>query len=305
MNQDSIGPVGLVAKATPGGPELLADIPGSQLDPPIVRLRLDVAYDGTDFSGWARQPDLRTVQGVLETGLGEVLRVPGGVRVACAGRTDAGVHARGQVCHVDIPLLPGIGQRLDEPARLLGQLHGRLPADLQVRGICPAPAGFDARWSALWRQYAYRVADPVSGFDPLTRRSVLWSHRPLDVPAMAEAARAFVGEHDFAAYCKHREGASTVRTILGIGWQRSPEGIAMHVRSDAFCHSMVRSLVGAFLAVGLGRWPVGRPAAILAGGVRVPGSSTAPAHGLCLEQVGYPPDEALAEQALRAKRWRG
>lgn len=304
MSQQSIRPAGPVAPATPGGPE-------PSVGEPILascdqlRLRLGVAYDGTDFSGWARQPGLRTAQGVLETGLGEVLRVPGGVRVACAGRTDAGVHARGQVCHVDVPDSPVLRTRLQDPARLLGQLHGRLPNDLQVQDIGPAPAGFDARWSALWRQYAYRVADPLSGFDPLTRGSVLWSHRPLDEVAMDAAAQAFLGEHDFAAYCKPREGASTVRTILAIGWQRGWDGLTMHIRSDAFCHSMVRSLVGAFLAVGLGRWPVARAGEVLAGRVRVPGSSVAPAHGLCLAAVGYPPDESLAAQAARSKRWRG
>lgn len=268
------------------------------------RLRLQVAYDGTDFCGWARQRGLRSVQGELEAGLAAVLRVPTDfpVRVACAGRTDAGVHARGQVCHVDLPAAVVAGISAD---RVLANLHGRLPTDLTVGAIDDAPAGFDARWSALWRRYSYRVADPQSGFDPLLRRATLWQHRVLDVPAMAAAAEPFVGEHDFAAFCKARPGASSVRTIRSLSWLRTAAGIEMEIVADAFCHSMVRSLVGAFLQVGLGRWPIGRPGEVLTAAVRVPGGGTAPAHGLCLAEVGYPPDPELAAQAALSKRWRG
>lgn len=301
MSRTDDEPVGIVAPATPGG-----------LDPFAVplRLRLRLSYDGTGFAGWARQPGLRSVQGELEGALGEVLRCPAPLRVAVAGRTDAGVHARGQVCHADVPAA------VAEPwaARwdlLVGKLNGRLPTDIRVRSVEPAPPGFDARWSAAWRRYTYRVADPVSGYDPLTRAMTLWHRRPLDPDAMTRAAAPFVGEHDFAAFCRAREGASTVRTILELSWSRAGAGawgygpVVMEIRADAFCHSMVRALVGVFLAVGDGRWPVTRPAELLAAAKRVPAVATAPAHGLCLAEVGYPPDAQLADQAVRSRRWRG
>lgn len=199
------------------------------------------------------------------------------------------------------------------------RLNGLLPPDIRVRGVAVAPEGFDARWSATWRHYGYLVADDPRGQDPRTRGHVLWHPRPLDAGAMHAAAAPFLGEHDFAAFCRAREGASTVRTVLGIDWRRADgmgapgavgapgtSGIVeLNIRADAFCHSMVRALVGAFLAVGDGRWPVSRPAELLAAGVRVPAIPTAPAHGLTLVAVGYPEPADLADQARRARRWRG
>ena len=277
----------------------------------LVRLRLDVSYDGTAFHGWARQPGLRSVQAELEGALRAVLRVPASVpvRVAVAGRTDAGVHATGQVCHCDVPAAAWEeGARPEEESAALGRrLNGLLPAELRVRHVSPAPGGFDARWSARWRRYEYLVADDPSDRDPRTRGHVLWHPRRLDVPAMDAAARPFMGEHDFAAFCRARPDASSVRTIHEIAWQRADgDGpVRFDIRADAFCHSMVRSLVGAFLAVGDGRWPIDRPAELLAAGVRVPAIATAPAHGLTLVEVGYPDEAELAAQAILAKRWRG
>jgi tRNA pseudouridine38-40 synthase len=279
----------------------------------LVRLRLDVAYDGTGFHGWARQPGLRCAQAELEAALRAVLRVPAGVlvRVAVAGRTDAGVHATGQVCHCDVPaevwraLVAAAGTE-GAAAVLRRRLDGLLPADLRVRRAALAPLGFDARWSATWRRYCYLVADDPAAQDPRTRGHVLWHPRPLDVAAMHAAARPFLGEHDFAAFCRARPDASSVRTVQAIGWRRREDGVvAFDVRADAFCHAMVRSLVGAFLAVGDGRWSGDHPAALLAAGARVPGMTTAPAHGLTLVDVGYPPEAELAAQAVRARRWRG
>ncbi len=276
-----------------------------------VRLRLDLAYDGSRFHGWARQPGLRTVQGELEAALTVLLRAPEQVRLACAGRTDAGVHARGQVAHADVPagLWAGLGSRgSDVPVR---RLAGVLPDDVRVRRVLPAPAGFDARWSALSRTYAYRVSDLPGGADPLLRSHVLHHTGPrngrLDVDAMNAAATALLGEHDFAAYCRRREGASTVRTLLELRWEREHDtGLAvMWIKADAFCHSMVRSVVGALLPVGDGRRPVSWPAQILAGGRREPDADVAPSVGLCLEHVDYPPDGELAAQAQRARRFRG
>ena len=273
-----------------------------------MRLQIDLAYDGGDFHGWAAQPDLRTVQGELERALRTVLRLDA-APVTCAGRTDTGVHARGQVTHVDVAeeslaALPG---RSADPAEevLLRRLNGVLPADVRVHGVRRAAAGFDARFSALWRRYCYRVADRPDGVDPLTRNHVLAWPRRLDVEAMQVASAALVGEHDFAAFCKRREGATTIRTLLDLEWQRRPDGVVEAlVRADAFCHHMVRSLVGCLLAVGEGRRPVAWPAEILAAQVRDPAVTVVPSHGLTLEQVAYPPDDEMAARADAARRVR-
>lgn len=322
---DHSGPGGLVgvqgSPGAPDGPHLPAD--------PVIRLRLEIAYDGAQFCGWARQPDLRSVQGELESALRAVLRIGADVpvRVAVAGRTDAGVHAVGQVCHSDVPAAAWAASRgrhvasptpvgdpggtPDSSLTVRRRLNGLLPPDLRVRHVGVAPPGFDARWSASWRRYSYLVADDPAGQDPRTRGHVLWHPRALDVAAMDAAAEPFVGEHDFAAYCRARGGASSVRTIHDIGWRRvgrsagATSPVEFSVRADAFCHSMVRALVGAFIAVGDGRWPVERPAALLAAAERVPVIATAPAHPLTLVEVGYPPDADLAAQAERARRWRG
>ncbi len=253
-----------------------------------MRLRIDLAYDGTDFHGWAAQPALRTVEGELTTSLATVLRVPS-VAVVCAGRTDAGVHARGQVVHCDVEASPDL---------LLRRLNGILPADLRVRRVVEAPEGFDARFSALWRRYAYRIADTPAALDPLKRRQVLTWPRPLDLDLMNQAGKALLGLNDFAAFCKLREGATTIRTLQELEWSRDHTGLAVAtVRADAFCHSMVRSLVGCLLAIGEGRRPPEWAAEILAAGARDSGVTVAHAHGLTLEEVGYPADDELAERA--------
>ncbi len=257
-------------------------------------MRLDIAYDGTAFSGWAAQPARRTVQGDLEAALATVLRLEA-VPVTCAGRTDAGVHASGQVCHADVP----VGT---DPADLSRRLVGVLADDVRVSSIVIAPDGFDARFSALWRRYAYRICDDPAAADPLQRHRVLVWRRRLDVPAMNAACGGLVGEHDFAAYCRRREGASTVRTLHELGWQRHGEGIVQaRVVADAFCHSMVRALVGASIAVGERRMPVEGPGQILDSGVRDPRTTVVPAHGLTLEEVRYPPAPQLAARAARAR----
>ena len=280
-----------------------------QADAPALRVRLDLAYDGTAFSGWAAQPSLRTVQGELSAALTTVLRSPQPVRVTVAGRTDAGVHARGQVAHVDLDpaawaALPGRSDR--EPgAALVSRLGGILPHDVVVRRAQPAPVGFDARFSATERRYLYRIADADALRDPLRRHDTVWWRRPLDVEAMDEAARSLLGLRDFAAFCKQREGATTVRTLLDFSWTRLPDGVLVAtVRADAFCHSMVRSLVGAVVPVGEGRRASDWPRALQAGGSRTAGIHVMPPHGLSLEEVVYPDDAELAERAVvtRARR---
>ena len=250
-------------------------------------MRLDLAYDGTAFLGWAQQPGRRTVQGTLQDALGVLVRAEP-PRVQVAGRTDAGVHARGQVAHVDLP------DAVAADRLLLRRLNGLLPEDVRVRRVSPAPDGFDARFSALSRTYRYRVADGAEHADPLRRHDVLTWVRPLDVDVMSAACPPLLGEHDFAAYCKRREGSTTVRALLRLDWARDAEGLlVLTVRADAFCHSMVRSLVGALLAVGDGRRPPAWPGGLLTRSARADDVAVAPPHGLVLEHVAYPPDDQL------------
>ena len=270
-----------------------------------MRLRIDCAYDGTDFSGWATQPGLRTVQATLEEALATALRTPR-VRVTVAGRTDAGVHARGQVVHLDVDpeLVDAAATRAgDEPLPTLARrVDGILPRDLRVRRITAAPDGFDARFSATWRRYAYRIADSLEAADPLVRRHVLAWGRPLDLEAMNEASAPLVGLQDFAAFCRRREGATTVRTLLDLAWTRDGAGNAVGtVRADAFCHNMVRALVGSLISVGEGRRPVAWPAEVMAGRRRDAGVHVIAPHGLTLEEVGYPADDELSAQSTRSR----
>ena len=270
-----------------------------------MRLRLDLSYDGTDFHGWAAQPGLRTVQGLLEDALAQVLRV-GHVGVTCAGRTDTGVHARGQVVHLDVEeealrALPTRSAATPVEA-LLRRVNGVLPLDVRVRAAVEAPSGFDARFAALWRRYAYRVADEPRLVDPLVRHTVLTWPRRLDLDAMNRAAVPLVGEHDFAAFCRRRDGATTVRTLLDLSWARDDTGLAVaHVRADAFCHNMVRALAGCLVAVGEGRKPTTWAAEVLRARVRDPAVTVIRARGLTLEEVGYPDDAGLAARAREAR----
>ncbi|GAB3738175.1 tRNA pseudouridine(38-40) synthase TruA [Nocardiopsis nanhaiensis] len=266
-----------------------------------VRLRLDIAYDGTDFSGWARQPARRTVQGELESALAKVLRLPEAA-VTCAGRTDAGVHARGQVAQVDVPFTTWE----NEGERVLRRLAGVLPKDVRVNGVRLAPPGFDARFSPLFRRYVYRVSDAPYGVDPLRRRDVLWHRNPLDADRMNGAARLLLGEHDFAAFCKKREGATTIRELLRLEWVREEEFLlAGTIQADAFCHNMVRALVGALLAVGDGRREAEWPGRVLGAAVRDSSVHVVGPQGLSLEEVRYPADGDVAERASLTRRVRG
>ncbi|GAB3200405.1 tRNA pseudouridine(38-40) synthase TruA [Nocardioides hungaricus] len=259
-----------------------------------MRIRLDLAYDGSGFHGWAAQPGLRTVQGELTLALATVLRVPS-VDVVCAGRTDAGVHARGQVVHLDVEDPP-------EPELLARRANGVLAPDARIHRATAVPAAFDARFGALWRRYAYRIADRPSLVDPLTRSHVLAWPRPLDEAAMNAASLLLVGRHDFASFCRQRAGATTIRTLEELSWSREGSGVLVGtVRADAFCHSMVRSLVGCLIAIGEGRRPVDWAGEILAAAVRDPAVAVVHAHGLTLEEVAYPPDDELAARAAQTR----
>jgi tRNA pseudouridine38-40 synthase len=273
-----------------------------------VRLRLDLSYDGSGFHGWARQRDLRTVQAEVEKGLDTVLRTSG-LSLTVAGRTDTGVHARGQVAHVDVAddaLAPAAGRSQEPPlVAVRRRLNGVLDQDVRVRRVTTAPTGFDARFSAVWRRYAYRIADRPEVVDPLSRGHVLsWLH-PLDLDAMNAASQRLLGEHDFAAFCKKREGATTIRALLDLHWERDPHGLALGtVRADAFCHNMVRALVGCLIAVGEGRREVGWAADVLMGRQRDPAVRVVRPHGLTLEEVGYPAESELGERARASRTMR-
>lgn len=274
-------------------------------DPGVVRLRLDIAYDGTDFSGWAAQDGHRTVAGVLDEAFSTVFRVP--VRLFAAGRTDSGVHATGQVAHVDVPA-EAVGHvyprahpraaRADDTefAPLIRRLAKFLPEDVRVRGILRAPAAFDARFSALRRHYAYRLSLAPYGAEPQQSRFVTPWPRPLDVDAMTAASAPLLGLHDFAAFCRHRPGATTIRELQRLDFERTGELLTAYVTADAFCWSMVRSLIGALLAVGEGRRETGWCAELLTETDRSSDFSAAPARGLTLIGVDYPPDDELADR---------
>src|SRR6478736_47298 len=297
-------PIGSDRAAHPGAVPVAGSVPAS------TRLRLDISYDGTDFAGWAPQPDRRTVAGELTGALTTILRTP--VRLVAAGRTDAGVHATGQVAHLDVArdtlrtLTPrdraGQPDSADPTAAgrlgLLRRLSGVLPPDVRVRAVAPAAPGFDARFSALRRHYRYRIGTAEWGVEPADRAFVLARRRPLDAEAMALAASALIGLRDFAAFCRPREGASTVRHLQELSVRRFGDEVQIDVTADAFCHSMVRALVGSLISVGELRVPVGRPAALQAAGERSAEIHVAAAHGLTLLAVDYPP---VAELAARAK----
>ncbi|AMO60205.1 pseudouridylate synthase I [Mycolicibacterium phlei] len=264
----------------------------------VVRLRLDIAYDGTDFAGWAVQASQRTVAGVIEDALSTVFRTR--IQLRAAGRTDTGVHATAQVAHADIPAdaLPRAYPRTTRPGDaeftpLVRRLARLLPGDVRVLDIVRAPAGFDARFSALRRHYTYRLSTAPYGVEPQDTRFVTAWPRPLDVDAMNEASRPLLGLHDFAAFCRHREGATTIRELQRLDWTRDGHRVTAHVTADAFCWSMVRSLVGAILAVGEHRREPGWLAGLLTADRRSSEFAAAPPQGLTLVGVDYPPDDEL------------
>jgi tRNA pseudouridine38-40 synthase len=271
-------------------------------EPPKVRWRLDIAYDGTNFSGWAAQAGLRTVQGELETWIARVLRLHEQPRLVCAGRTDAGVHARGQVAHLDLDTTV----ITDGGGALTRRLNKVLGGDCVVRRISAAPPGFDARFGAIWRRYIYRMSDGSAPPDPLYRNQVAQVSAEVDLVRLNDQAATLLGLRDFGAFCRQREGASTIRTLLELAGRRIASGpmagvIECSVRADAFCHSMVRSLVGALVAVATGQRDHDWLVAVTERAVRDPTIIVMPAAGLTLEEVRYPADHELATRVLEAR----
>lgn len=287
-----------------------------------TRLRLDLAYDGTAFSGWAAQPGLRTVQGEIEAAIAVLLRASGDeVRLTVGGRTDAGVHARGQVAHLDVGAEHlakwGATQRrsegsvgpADEAERIMTRrLNGvlqRSASDIAIHSVAPAPAGFDARFSAIKRRYEYRLRPENARRDPLTARFTADVPRTLDLALMQRVSADLLGLQDFTTFCKAREGATAVRELLAFDWRETEDGaFAARIEADAFCHSMVRALVGSVVAVGHGRIADAELLELRDARERTSRFTVMPAHGLSLEEIGYPADDALAERAeqTRARR---
>lgn len=273
----------------------------------VVRVRLDFSYDGGDFQGWAMQPDLRTVQGVMEAGLARLIRGFGPMRLTVAGRTDAGVHARNQVAHVDMPRAAwegAVSRTVKDPALALRyRLWSVLPRDIVVKSVALAPPGFDARFSAMGRRYTYRISDRLETRDPLRRSHVLWNRKALDLDALNAGGLLVSGLRDFAPYCRPREFSTTIRELQRFTWERPDSGpdaglVVATLEADAFCHSMVRSLVGAVKDVGSGRRDLTWLASHDNYSDRSPAVTVVPPHGLILESVEYPDH---AEMAIRAE----
>lgn len=268
------------------------------------RFRIDFGYDGTDYSGWAKQPGLRTVQGELLRALGQIFGDSGNdFRMRVAGRTDAGVHATGQVCHID--LADEELHRLGRSPLTASRLNGLLPTDLRIQDIAPALPGFDARFSASFRRYHYLIGDDLTPQNPLQTRYRLQVEGALDIDAMQAVAPTLVGLKDFGAYCKPREEATTIRELRLLTVERQPDGvIRVTIEADAFCHNMVRSIVGALIRVGQHRLDASGLAEITANAERTSKFKVVEPHGLVLVEVGYPSPDKLAAQAEQARNIR-
>ena len=258
------------------------------------RLRLDIAYDGTHFFGWATQPGHRTLQDLVEEAISRISQT--NIDSIVAGRTDAGVHATGQVIHVDVP--DAMFERELTYLDLRYKLNRILDEDVRIMNVSDAPEGFHARFSALRRYYSYKILDNNDVIAPLSRHDVASWYRPLDADRMNEASALLLGHHDFAAFCKFKVGGTTIRTLEKYEWHRSKDGLLVaDVVADAFCYSMVRNLVGAVVCVADGRQSPAWIAQLLANKERVSDSLVFPARGLTLYQVDYPSNDQLLERA--------
>lgn len=276
----------------------------------LMRLRLDLAYRGAPFHGWARQPGLLTVQGRVEEALSLITRQP--AQLTVAGRTDAGVHARGQVAHLDVPkeFWLSLSRGREESDELRGEclrarlegLAGRgLNGALAIKQVRAVSRDFDARFSALSRTYRYLICDDPRAQDPC-RLDIARTSSPLENERMQVAAQALCGEHDFLPFAKPREGATTVRTLHSFNISRPHDGIVqVMIRADAFCHSQVRFMMGALIEIGRGKYQPKWIGELLAAGARDQRVPLADGRGLTLWEVAYPPADQYALQAQKAK----
>ena len=268
----------------------------------MTRLRLDLAYDGAPYAGFARQPDQHTVQGVLEDALSRVMGHT--VDLTCAGRTDRGVHAVAQVVHVDVEPEDGRARAaLDDLERLRERLDRMVGGAISLWRLAEVDGDFDARFSATWRAYRYRLASHPG--DPRLRNVVWHVPGPLDTGAMHDAAQAVVGEHDYASFCRRSPGRTTMRRITDASVERAGGEVHVTLRGSSFCHQMVRSITGSLVEVGRGRREVAWFGTALAARDRSVAGPVAPPQGLTLEGVGYdhpsgdaPPPGAHGDRAV-------
>ncbi|MEY3028707.1 MAG: hypothetical protein RL198_104, partial [Actinomycetota bacterium] len=268
------------------------------------RYRIDIAYDGTDFAGWAKQPNLNTVAGSLLSALEVVLGADAGdFGLRVAGRTDAGVHSSGQVAHIDVSQAQL--NRAGRSGLTARRLNDLLPSTIRVKSLTAVSSQFDARFAALQRSYRYRIADRPECQLPQTARQTLWHPKSLDEHKMQLAAQLLIGLHDFAAFCKPREGATTIRELRSVKVERDESLIInIDITADAFCHNMVRSLVGALIAVGEGRLSEAELSEVLKGKIRSSRFKVVSPQGLTLTAVNYPPEAEWKEQVSRARNRR-
>lgn len=272
----------------------------------FTRYRIDLAYDGTEYWGFAAQKKHRTVQGELIKALTTVFgKSKTSFDMRVAGRTDAGVHATAQVVHID--LTEKQLKRLGRTVGMMGSLNDLLPTDIRIHSVTEAPAGFDARYSASFRRYRYTIADKLAPKNPLLARSTLWIKHELDLVAMQASALGLVGLHDYASFCRPKLGATTIREVRELTVSRNKKAnnvIEVEIMADAFCHNMVRAIVGALIAAGEHKTTPDGVLKTLAKRSRIGSFKVQPPHGLTLIEVGYPPNSQLAIQAENAKNLR-
>ena len=244
------------------------------------RLRIDLSYDGTNFAGWAKQPDQRTLQEEIEKAL--TVLTQSNIATIVAGRTDAGVHAEHQVIHTDVPAKTDI-------TNFAFRLNQLLDEDIRVNSVVYAPSNFHARFTASARTYKYKIIDSGRTTPPLDRYDSAEWFRELDIDLMNKGSQLLLGEHDFFAFCKFREGGTTIRNLLQFNWARDEKGYAVAtVKAESFRYNMVRNLVGAAVCVGEKRFEPEWMLKTLEDKVRIPDSYVFPAKGLTLVSVEYP-----------------
>jgi tRNA pseudouridine38-40 synthase len=257
----------------------------------FFRAKISLSYDGTSFFGWGKQSDRRTVQGEIESALKTLYRQD--LETIVAGRTDAGVHASGQVIHVDLP----IGDFGFDFEDLGYRLNRILTEEIRIKSAVRASKDFHARFGAIRRHYIYKIQDGLGIIEPVKRLDITPWYRNLDIQKMNQAAALLIGEHDFFSFAKYRENSTTIRNLERFDFQRDEQGLIIsHVVADAFCYNMVRSLIGTMVYIGEGRFPVTWAKEILEKRERPSDSVVFPARGLTFVGVDYPQDELLASR---------
>lgn len=272
----------------------------------LIRYRINLAYDGTAYCGWARQSGHKTVQQSLLDALTLVFgESTNDFSMRVAGRTDAGVHAYAQVAHIDVSAAQI--KRLGRTKSIAFRLNSILDRDIRIHSFEIAPPGFHARFSATFRRYRFRIADGPVAKDPLQGRYTLWLAHELDLDLMRDGAKEFIGLHDFNSFCKARAGATTIRRMKSIKITRNPDlggVIEIELIADAFCHNMVRAIVGGLIAVAQGSAQKSEITHVLKVAQKRAPFKVATPEGLTLVEIGYPADDKLEEQAAITRKKR-